>query len=73
MNIQDVIDLLNRAELYEESSAVLAMVEQNKDMLEALKTCKQYSSTDIDGDEVYCYTYDAKKVTDSIEKAEVVR
>lgn len=40
MNIQHVIDLLNRAELYEESSVVLEMVQQNKDMLEALKGMK---------------------------------
>ena len=37
MNIQHVIDLLNRAELYDESSAVQEIVQQNKDMLEALK------------------------------------
>lgn len=37
MNIQHVIDLLNQAGLYKESSVVLAMVQQNKDMLEALK------------------------------------
>lgn len=40
MNIQHVIDLLNRAELYEESSIVLEIVQQNKDMLEALKGMK---------------------------------
>lgn len=42
MNIQHVIDLLNRAELYEESSAVLAMVGQNKELLEALKLSRAY-------------------------------
>ena len=37
MNIQHVIDLLNREELYKESNVVLAMVQQNKELLEALK------------------------------------
>lgn len=46
MNIQHVIDLLNRAELYKESSVVLAMVQQNKDMLEALKGMSDLYDTD---------------------------
>lgn len=45
MNIQHVIDLLNRAELYEESSTVIEMAEQNKELLEALKgMCALYNT-----------------------------
>ena len=46
MNIQHVIDLLNQAGLYKESSVVLAMVQQNKDMLEALKGMIDLYDTD---------------------------
>ena len=45
MNIQHVVDLLNRAELYKESNVVLSMVQQNKDMLEALKEAQKTMET----------------------------
>lgn len=62
MNIQHVIDLLNRAELYDESSAVLEMMEQNRVLLEALKRVGEMSA----------YPMAAKVAKTSIKKAEVL-